>query len=129
MTQRRGVSSAACFALMALMGACGDDGNDSSGQQQAIDNADCSDPGQNPYAEIACVTDFMGACFVPTGMCTGVVKTSELGKTTLTWTSGHSIEAEPFIDFAFDPANPTVSVENATKSSGADILIKDASGG
>lgn len=109
---------------------CGDDGESgSNGSNQAIGNADCSDPSANPYAEIACVTSFMGDCFQPSGSCSGVVDTLSLGKTTLDWESGDSVEATPFYDFSgIDYSNPEAAAEAARKSSGADVVITGKGG-
>jgi hypothetical protein len=109
--------------------ACGDDGGASSGQQSALGNADCSDPKQNPYAEIACVTQFLGSCFAPMGECTGVVDVANMGKTTLDWTSGHRVEATPYYDLSkVDFTNPQAAADAIRSSSGSDVAIKGASG-
>ncbi len=122
--------SGACV-LALVSGACGDDGDKgSSGSESAIGNADCSDPKENPYAEIACVTDFLGACFMPSGACMGVVDTASLGKTTLTWESGEVVEATPYYDFGtIDFTDPNAAAEAIRRSAGSDVVIRGASGG
>jgi hypothetical protein len=117
-----------CVLGIALL-ACGEDDGDVGNQQSAIGNADCSDPKQNPYAEIACVQQFLGTCFAPTGMCEGVVDVASLGKTTLQWDSGHRVEATPFYDLSsIDFTNPQQSQDALKKSAGSDVVIKGASG-
>jgi hypothetical protein len=129
MLHRHGASVLAGLSLVALLSACGDDGDKSGGQEQAIGNADCSDPGQNPYAEIECVNTFMGDCFVPTGMCMGVVSQAELGKTTLTWESGHTVVADPYFSLdGVDFSDPQAAAAALQESSGADITITGANG-
>ena len=115
---------------LSLAGACGDDGGGApGGGDQTIGNADCSDPKQNPYTEIACVTSFMGACFAPSGSCAGVVDTASLGKTTLTWDSGDVVEATPFYDLSgVDFTDPTAAADAVGKSSGADVVIRGSNG-
>lgn len=119
----------AVLAIGLLM-ACGDDGDSGpGGNDQAIGNADCSDPAANPYAEIECVTSFMGDCFLPTGACSGVVDTVSLGKTTLEWESGESVEATPFYDFSgIDFNDPSSAADAARKNSGADVVINGKGG-
>lgn len=108
---------------------CGDEDKGKGGSDQAIGNADCSDPGENPYAEIECVTSFMGACFAPSGMCSGVVDTLSLGKTTLTWESGDVVEATPYYDVSgIDFNDPQAAADAISKSSGADVVIRGAGG-
>jgi hypothetical protein len=121
--------SGACLALL-LCGACGDDGDKSNGSTSAIGNADCADPKENPYAEIACVTEFMGSCFMPAGACMGVVDTVSLGETTLTWESGDEVQATPYYDFAgIDFTDPEAAADAVKRSSGSDVTIKGANGG
>jgi hypothetical protein len=105
------------------LGACGGDGDEGGGDAQGsgpgADSADCTDPAENPYDEVACLADFF-ACFAPTGTCTGEI--SLTGTLTLNWTDGAKLESTPDLSgIVIDPTDPPTAED--FQGLGADTVL------